>query len=133
MSFIYGLILILITGIVCYMFSLGITGLEKINNLRKQKEEVKHNKIMIVLAILLITTIILSVALISTYIAIPEENYYITSSISMLYIFASLKPLLDTEEKYKISKTFKMILYTMMSLYVIALFNIVLSAIILFF
>lgn len=132
MSFIYGLILILITGIVCYMFSLGITGIEKINTLRKKKQQ-KHNKIMIVLAILLITTIILSVALISTYIAIPEENYYITSSISMLYIFTSLKPLLDTEEKYKISKTFKMILYTMMSLYVIALFNIVLSAIILFF
>lgn len=133
MSFIYKLILILTTEIICYMFSLGITGLEKINNLRKEKEEPKHNKIMFLLATLLITAIILSVTLVSTYIAIPEENYYITSSISMLYIFTSLKPLLDTEEKYKISKTFKMILYTMMSLYVIALFNIVLSAIILFF
>ena len=132
MSFIYKITMILITGIVCYMFSIGITGLEKMN-IRKQKGEPKHNKIMLILAILLLITIVLSVALVSTYIDVLEENYYITSSISMLYIFTSLKPLLDTEEKYKISKIFKMILYTMMSLYVIALFNIVLSAIILFF
>ena len=132
MSFIYKITMILITGIVCYMFSIGITGLEKMN-IRKQKGESKHNKIMLILAILLLITIVLSVALVSTYIDVLEENYYITSSISMLYIFTSLKPLLDAEEKYKISKTFKMILYTMMSLYVIALFNIVLSAIILFF
>lgn len=132
MSFIYKITMILITGIVCYMFSIGITGLEKMN-IRKQKGEPKHNKIMLILTILLLITIVLSVALVSTYIDVLEGNYYITSSISMLYIFISLKPLLDTEEKYKISRTFKMILYTMMSLYVIALFNIVLSAIILFF